>query len=324
MFQDFKTLHEFNDYFKDEKTCYEFFEQVRWNGVPVCPHCGSEQYYKAKARGKFTDIPSYRCKNRACDRPFTVRTKSIFEGSMVEFRKWLLAVYEITTGKKSISSVELATRIGVSQKTAWFMNHRIRHMLQETNPKLLSSVVALDETLIGGKNKNKHADKKIPHSQGRSSKGKTTVFGARGLLGEMRTKVVPHADAENLIPLVEKWVEKGAMVVTDEWTAYNELKKDYFHVTVNHGEGVYVSGCFTSNGVENFWSIFKRGIIGTFHNISPQHIQKYSDEFTFRYNNKAQSNIYMFKRAIASCPNARITYKTVTSEKDRLFKTENL
>src|SRR5258707_841597 len=121
----FKTIQEFNDHFKDEKTCYEFFEQIRWNGVPVCPHCGNEKYYKVKARGKFQDIPSYRCADRKCGLPFTVRTKSIFEGSKVEFRKWLHAAYEITVCKNGISSVELAARIGVSQKTAWFINHRL-------------------------------------------------------------------------------------------------------------------------------------------------------------------------------------------------------
>ncbi|MEO8771856.1 MAG: IS1595 family transposase [Ferruginibacter sp.] len=309
----FKTIHEFNDYFRDEKTCYEFFENLRWNGVPVCPHCGSKKYYKVPARGKFKDIPTYRCGNRQeCDLTFSVRTKSIFEGSKVEFRKWLLAAYEISTCKKGISSIELATRIGTSQKTAWFINHRLRTMLKETNPKLLTDVVALDETLIGGKNKNKHGDKKIPHSQGRSSKGKTMVFGARGLLGEIRTKVIASADAETIVPIVNDWVEKGAIMVTDEWGAYNALKQDYFHVNVNHSQGQYVSGCFTSNGVENFWSLFKRGVIGTFHNISPQHIQLYCDEFAYRYNLKSRRNDELFNDAIRSCSNKRITYKELT------------
>jgi transposase-like protein len=309
----FKTQYEFNEYFIDERACYEFFELQRWNGVPVCPHCGSEKYYKVTPRGKFKDIPSYRCGNRkGCDLPFTVRTKSIFEGSKIEFKKWLLAVFEITTCKKGISSIELATRINTSQKTAWFIGHRLREMLKDTKPELLRDFAALDETLIGGKNKNKHSDKKIPHSQGRSSKGKTTVFGARGLRGQIRTQVIPNADAENMVPLVEKWVEKGAIIVTDEWRAYNALKGDYFHITVNHQDGQYVNGCFTSNGVENFWSIFKRSIIGTFHNISPQHIQRYSDELAFRYNQKDKKNHELFNDAIRCCKNARITYKELT------------
>lgn len=317
----FKTIHEFNDYFKDEKTCYEFFEKLRWDGTPVCPHCGSlKTPYKVKARGKFTDIPSYRCSERACDLPFTVRTKSIFEGSKVEFRKWLQAAYEISICKKGISSVELASRIGVSQKTGWFINHRLRSMLKDTQPGLLKDVVQLDETLVGGKNKNRHQDKKIPHSQGRSSKGKTTVFGARGLTGQVRTQVVPNCESNTLVPIVNKWVEKGSIMVTDEWRAYNALKKDYFHVSVNHQEGQYVNGCFTSNGVENFWSLFKRGVIGVFHNISPQHIQKYCDEFTFRYNSKGQKPIKLFERTIKQSVNGRLTYEKLTNARKDLFK----
>lgn len=141
----FKTIAEFNDYFKDEKTCYEFYENQRWQGVPVCPHCGSiKTPYKVKARGKFQDIPSYRCSERACDLPFTVRSGTIFEGSRVELRKWFQAAYEISISKKGISSVELAVRIGVSQKTAWFINHRLRTMLTETKPELLTGIVTDD------------------------------------------------------------------------------------------------------------------------------------------------------------------------------------
>jgi len=315
----FKTIHEFNDYFKDEKTCYKFFENIRWNDVPVCPHCGSEKYFKVKARGKFKDIPSYRCANRECDLPFTVRTKSIFEGSKVEFRKWLQAAYEISVAKKGISSVELSVRIGTSQKTAWHINHRLRGMLKEIEPTLLRDVVQLDETLVGGKNKNRHSDKKIAHSQGRSSKGKTTIFGARGLLGQVRTQVIPNVESYTIQPIVERWVEKGSIMVTDEWRSYNVLKKDFFHIQVNHQEGQYVTGCFTSNGLENFWSIFKRGVIGTFHNITVQHIQKYCDEFTFRYNNKDISNADLFIKLIKNSDKKRLTYKQLTDTKENLF-----
>lgn len=310
----FKTIHEFNDHFRDELTCYQFFEQVRWNGVPVCPHCGNEKYYKVKARGKFTDIPSYRCADRKCGLPFTVRTKSIFEGSKVEFRKWLQAVYEITVCKNGISSIELAARIGVSQKTGWFINHRLRVMLKETEPTLLRDFAAIDECLVGGKERFKHADKKIPHSQGRSSKGKTAVFAARGLLGQIKVQVVPNVEAQTLIPIIEKWVEPSSIMVSDTWTSYNALKKDYFHITVNHTEGQYVNGCFTTNGVENFWSLLKRGLTGTHHSVSPQHLQKYCDEFSDRYNKKDNTNIERFGKAVERCANTRLTYKELTKK----------
>lgn len=319
----FKTQDEFDSFFHSERVCYEFYEQVRWeDGKPVCPHCGGVKYYKVKARGKFQDIPSYRCAHKECDLPFTVRTKSIFEGSKVEFKKWFKAIYEISIAKKGISSVELSKRIGTSQKTAWHINHRLRQMLVETEPALLRDVVSIDETLIGGKNKNRHADKKIPHSQGRSSKGKTTVLGARGLLGQIRTKVIPNVESETIKPIIEKWVEKGSIMVTDEWRAYNALKNDYFHITVNHQEGQYVTGAFTSNGVENFWSLFKRSVIGTFHNISPQHIQKYSDELAFKYNNNKVSQTVLFNKIINNAGQERSTYRELTSEWKELFNEE--
>jgi len=174
----FKTIHEFNDFFKDEKTCYRFLEQQRWEITPVCPHCGSlKKPYVVSPRGKFKDIPSYRCSERECKLPFTVRTGSIFEGSKVELRKWFQAIYEISTSKKGISSVELATRIGVSQKTAWFINHRIRTMLTNTAPELLDGTVEADETFVGGKNKNRHESKKVKNSQGRATIDKTAVVG---------------------------------------------------------------------------------------------------------------------------------------------------
>lgn len=145
----FKTSADFKDYFKDEKTCYEWLENQVWGGISVCPHCATaKKPYTVKARGKFQDIPSYRCSERACDLPFTVRTGSIFEGSKVELRKWFQAAYEISISKKGISSVELATRIGVGQKTAWFINHRLRAMLTETAPELLSGTIEVDKTFM--------------------------------------------------------------------------------------------------------------------------------------------------------------------------------
>lgn len=311
----FKTIHQFNDYFKDEKTCYDFYEQVRWNGVPVCPHCGSEKHYKVKARGKFQDIPSYRCANRECDLPFTVRTKSIFEGSKVEFRKWLQAVYEISTCKNGISSVELSNRIGVSQKTAWFINHRLRAMLQETDPTQLCDVVEVDETNMGGKNKNRHADKKVQGGHGgKSGKDKTIVFGARGLGGKVRTKVIPNVELQTIRPLINKWIKPGSIMVSDELAAYTSLKDTYFHVSVVHSKGQYVTGAFSTNGVENFWSLFKRGVVGTFHRISRRHCQLYADEFANRYNQKDVSNVERFGNAIRKTPNVRLTYRNLTGQ----------
>lgn len=312
----FKTIHEFNDYFKDEKTCYEFLESQRWDSKPVCPHCGSEKYYKVKPRGKFKDIPSYRCANRKCDLPFTVRTGSIFEGSKVELRKWFQAAYEITTSKKGISSVELSNRIGVSQKTAWFINHRIRTMLSDTQPELLDGMVEIDESYVGGKNKNRHKDKKIEGSQGRSAADKTPVVGLVERGGRVITFVTQNTDAETLHQIIDNNVADGATIVTDAYRSYNGINDAYKHIRVKHEDGGYVvvegDTKYHTQNIENFWSQLKRGYIGIYHYMSPKHLHRYCNEFATRYNNRYISNIERFVLVVKNSGNKRITYKDLT------------
>jgi transposase-like protein len=316
----FKTIAEFNDYFKDEKTCYELLEKQRWNGVPVCPHCATaKKPYTVKARGKFTDIPSYRCSERSCGLPFTVRTNSIYEGSKVELRKWFQALYEINISKKGISSVELAARIGVSQKTAWFINHRLRAMLTEAQPELLSGIVEADETFVGGKEANKHRSKKFKRSaisrtlDEKIPAKKTMVLGLLERGGKVRTFVVPSREADEIQPIMRANVETNSRLITDAFNSYVQLRDEYNHESVKHTKGDYVThGDKHTNNIEGYWSILKRGIIGTFHFVSPQHLQRYCDEFAHRYNTRHTTTADKFIEAVKGSHNARLRYRELT------------
>lgn len=313
---DFKTIGEFNDYFYDDAVCAGFLEKQRWNGVPVCPHCGSEKHYAAKPRTKNTRIPTYRCAHRPCGLHFTVTTNTIFQGTQIGLRKWFQAMYEISVQKKGISSVQLAARVGISQKAAWFVNHRLREMLRDARPEMLGGTVEVDETYVGGKNKNRHGDKKIEGSQGRSAADKTPVVGLLQREGKVVTYVTRDTDAGTLQWLIRKNVATDAVVVTDAYRSYNGLEATHEHVKVKHEDGGYVvkreGKKFHTQNIENFWSQLKRGYIGVFHFISPQHLHRYCDEFSSRYNSRHLSNIDRFVFSLSGAEGKRLTYRELT------------
>lgn len=286
----FKSLPQLLDFFKDEKTCIAYYETLRWNGKPVCPHCGSEHPYKTD-RG-------YKCSNGECYKKFTVKVGTIFENSKISFRTWFAAIYLCTAHKKGISSVQLSIDLNITQKTAWFVLHRVREMLKQQAPQMLgdNNMVEADETYIGGIEGNRHTKKRRSNlnpdfaNDGTRYNKKKIVIGIVERNGKVILKHVPNATAENMVPFIEKHVPKGSSIVTDEHHAYAKLNKVYTHSTVTHSLRVYVSGDSHTNTIENFWSVLKRGLYGIYHQVSDKHLERYLNEFASRFNTRQLSS----------------------------------
>lgn len=293
----------------DEKSCREYLEQKVWGGTPICPHCGTvdKAHYKLKSKGEFKGL--YKCKS--CRERFTVTIGTMFEGSHLPLRKWFIAIYIFSLHKKGVSSHQLASDLGITQKSAWFMLSRIRQAFAPKKKAKIDGAVSCDETFIGGKNKNRHADKKVMESQGRSVKDKTPVFGMKHIGGDIHTRVVPDTKATTLKPIIEEMMQEGSIVVSDEWLGYSNLSKNYNHVVINHRENEYVRGGFTTNNVENFWSLLKRGIYGIYHQVSPKHLDKYCDEFSFRFNARNATTNEKFDYSLIN--STKLTYRDLIS-----------
>lgn len=211
----FKNLTDLFDFFKDESICKAYYEQKRWGGTVACPHCGSLKVYRTN-RG-------FKCSEKICYKKFTITTGTIFENTKIGLRTWFAAMYLISTCKKGISSVQLSEQLGITQKSAWFVNHRIREMLRDNDTAKLSGTVQVDETFVGGKNKNRHAGKKVPNSQGRASIDKTPVVGLLQKDGTVRTFVVSNTDTDTLHTIMGDNVSEGSILVTDAYRSYNGL-----------------------------------------------------------------------------------------------------
>ena len=305
MITQFKNLQQLLDFFKDEDVCAAYYEQQRWGGKPICPHCGCDKIYRTN-RG-------YKCGNKECRKKFSVTVGTIFENSKIGLRTWFAAMFLISTSKKGVSSLQLATQLGITQKSSWFVLHRIREMLKEKNCEVLEGEVQADETYVGGKNKNRHKDKKIPNSQGRSCKDKTPVVGLLEKDGRVITFVTTDTEADTLQPIMVANVSANSILVTDGYQSYNGLGTIYNHIRVKHNEGSYVTKVdgkkFHTNGIENFWSIFKRGYIGIYHFMSKAHLHRYCTEFSYRYNTRLLTSVQRFEDAVKNTSNARITYQ---------------
>lgn len=282
----------FANTFPTEQSCIEYYEQIRWNGNVVSPFDETAKVYKCK-NGK------YRCANTG--KYFDVKTGTIFAHTKLPLRYWFYAMFLFLSHKRGVSSCQLARDLGVTQKTAWNMLHKIREYMDCENDHQLSAEVEIDETFVGGKNKNRHKDKKVEKCQGRSFKDKVPVFGMYQRGGNIVAKVVPDTKAKTLTPLLEQYVSTESRVFTDGWE-YGDINRRYEQLSVDHGagfygtsyvnnEGEYIVVC--TNGIECAWSHLKRTILGTYYKVSKKYLQRYVDEFTFRFNTR---NIGDFQR----------------------------
>ncbi len=299
---DFNSILDLLKVFPDEETCINHLEDLRWNKDVVSPFDSSSKVYKCKGN-------KYKCKNTG--KYFNVRTGTLFDNTKIELQKWFLAIYVVTSHKKGISSIQLSKDIDVTQKTAWFMLQRIRNCFGIGNHNELDNEVEIDETYVGGKNKNRHNNKKIESSQGRSTKDKTPILGMIEREGKLSAKKVDNVSSAELTPEVIKLVKESASIYTDEWLGYKGVSKIYDHSVVKHNQGEYVNGRIHTNTIEGFWSLLKRGIFGIYHSTSRKHLQKYVDEFVFRYNTRNSNEAIRFNLLLANTE-YRLTYKTLT------------
>lgn len=288
-------------HFQDQDKAREYLESVRWPTGPVCPHCGVVGAHYSIG-GKAARPGLYKCKD--CREQFTVTVGTVFERSKIALHVWLQAVYLLCSSKKGMSSHQLHRTLGVTYKTAWFMTHRIREAMKTNPGGLLGSgggIVEADETFWGNKK-----EAKVRRGTGH----KHAVFSLVERNGEVRSVHIPNVTGKTLKPILQAQVSKEAILMTDEATFYKKLGKHFAgHQSVNHSAGEYSRGIATTNTVEGYFSILKRGLIGTYHHVAEEHLQRYVSEFDFRYNNRKVSDQERALNALKGIGGKRLTYR---------------
>ena len=318
-FAKFNSLIAIAEYFSSEDICKATIAQQRWgNGEAVCPYCGSTHCHKC-SDGR------YICKN--CQNKFSVLVGTIFENTKISLRKWFMAMYLISSHKKGVSSCQLARDINVTQKTAWFILHKVRGLYGQNDSTVLSNEVEMDEMYLGGRETNKHESKKVEGTQGRSTKTKTPIFGMLERDGKVVAMKVEDTKGATLMPIVSQFVEEGATTYTDEASIYNKLAENgYDHLFVNHGKREYVrANDIHTNSIEGFWGHFKRVVFSTYHCVSKDYLQRYIDEQLYRWNTRDEKASYrfedMFNKAVKHFDyNDVLSLSTVVDTEYRTFK----
>ena len=307
-----QTLHDAIKYFADEDRALDFMKGIRWpDGVVKCPRCGSTDVSFLKTRRV------WKCKTAHEKQQFSVKVGTVLEDSPIKLDKWLSAFWLIANCKNGISSYELARDLGVTQKTAWFMLHRIRLSMQNGSVEQFSGRVEADETFIGGKARNMHADKRARH-QGRGSVGKVAVMGllernSPEKASRIKVRVVRNVRRNQLQKEIQKEVIKGSEIYTDALRSYSGLEKEYAHKVIDHAE-CYAKGHIHTNGLENFWSLLKRGIKGTYVSIEPFHLFRYLDEQAFRFNERKDNDAGRFIKATRGIIGKGLRYVKLTGK----------
>lgn len=299
-------------YFKDADVCLQFMAFIRWpDGVVKCPICGSDKvHFLANQR-------RWKCSQKHERRQFSVKVGTIFEDSPLGLDRWLPAVWQVVNCKNGISSYEMARALGVTQRTAWFMDHRIRKAMQAGSFEKMKGEVEADETFIGGLARFMHKADRARKIKGTGGSGKAIVMGLLDReTGKVHVKHVPNTQRETLHSEVREHVEAGAEVFTGEWAGYHGLDPDYVHNVINHAEA-YVQGNVHTNGIENFWSLLKRGIKGTYVSVEPFHLFRYLDEQAFRFNERKSSDAARFVEVLKNVTGRRVTYKQLIGDDPR-------
>lgn len=313
-----KTLMEVIKYFSDPYTCLKYLIPIRWPNGITCPFCNSTEHSFISTRRV------WKCKG--CKKQFSIKVGSIMEDSPLGLDKWLCAIWLIANAKNGISSYEIHRAIGVTQKSAWFLLHRIRLAMKTGTFLKLSGTIEADETFIGGRARNMHKARREAVIKGRGAVGKAIVMGllergdkTAGKPSQMTAMVVSDRTTETLQGKVRENVETGAEMMTDEWIGYEGLEADYVHNVINHSVK-YVEGNIHTNGAENFWTLFKRCIKGTYVSVEADHLEAYIDEEMFRFNEREGKDNDRFVKVLEGISGRRITYKELTASDDQLSR----